>query len=390
MKKYPITLINYGFAILFFLVFLNSCQYFPFRTEKSTITQTRKATALQNIKRIYIQSFIGDNIQQFQKKFLTSLKSIRKYSVTELLPDNLEQLGVLRIKVNDYAIWENEERINPFTDFGEFDVSPDTQIIRRNALVNVHISLYNADSGKILIQKQFSQPFQQVYFGEEEVKNRISKADELIRLTELLSKKVIDALLGIKLEDQPLILKKGLGYDLISGTIYDFGDWRIRKGIKFAEAGNFEQAVEVWKIVLFEPGKKEPKEVYVQNKADAYYNLGSAYLKQEKWLEAADMFSNANRINRKMEYAQAWGDSIQSWLEEQQSKKVSDAMLEAKQMEKAPEVLPVYEVQPKVDKLSIVNHEDLLLKPLKLWPFESLIKDKFDQNQIPIGNETDQ
>ncbi|MBT4286527.1 MAG: hypothetical protein HOD92_04260 [Deltaproteobacteria bacterium] len=390
MKKYPFTLINYGFAVLFFLAFLTSCQFFPFWNEVNTTTQTQKETTLKNIRGIYIQSFIGDNIQQFQKKFLTSLKSIRKYSVTELLPDNLEQLGVLRIRVNDYTIWENEERINPFTDFGEFDVSPDTQFVRRNALVNVHISLYQADSGKILIQKQFSQPFQQIYFGEEEVKNRISKEDELIRLTALLSKKVINALLEIKPEDQPLDLKKGFGYDFISGTVYDFGDWRIRKGIKFADAGNLEQAVEVWKIVLFEPGKKEPAAIYIQNKTAAYYNLGSAYLRQKKWLEAADMFSNANRINREMEYAQAWGDSIQSWLEEQQLRKVSDAMVEAEQMKKAPEAQPTYEENPRVDKLSIVNHEDLLLKPLKLWPLESLIKDKFDQNQIPIGNETNQ
>jgi len=69
MKKYPFTLINYGFAVLFFLAFLTSCQFFPFWNEVNTTTQTQKETTLKNIRGIYIQSFIGDNIQQFQKKF---------------------------------------------------------------------------------------------------------------------------------------------------------------------------------------------------------------------------------------------------------------------------------------------------------------------------------
>jgi tetratricopeptide (TPR) repeat protein len=390
MKKYPSKSIKYGFAILLFSVFLTSCQYFPFWNDESSKNLPLEESALKNIQGIYIQSFIGDNIQEFQKRFLTSLKSIKKYSITELLPDSLNNLGVLRIRVSDYTIWENEELINPFTDLGEFDVSPDTKFVRRNALVNVHISLYEAESGKILIQKYFSQPFQQIFLGNEETQNRISKEQELIRLTELLSKKVIDALLEVTLEDQPLNLKYGIGYDLISGIVFDLGDWRIRKGIKFAEAGNFEQAAEVWKIVLFEPGKNEPEDIYFQNKAAAYYNLGIVYLRQKNWLEAAEMFSNANRINRKMEYAQAWGDSIQSWLEENKSKENSMAALEAAD-EKEKNIEDSYsEEQPNVDKLSIVNHEDLLLKPMKLWPLESLIKNKFDQDQIPIGNEVNQ
>lgn len=390
MKKYPFTSVIYGFAILFISVFITSCQFFPFWNDESPMQQSPEESALKNIRGIYIQSFIGDNIQDFQKKFLTSLKSIKKYTITELLPDNLDKLGVLRIRVNDYSIWENEERINPFTDLGEFDVSSDTKFVRRNALVKVHISLYDAKTGKILIQKHFSQPFQQIYLGEEEIENKISKVEELLRLTELLSKKVIDALLEIKSEDQPLNLKKGVGYDLISDAVFDFGDWRIRKGINFAEAGNYDQAAEVWKIVLFEPGKNEPEDIYIQNKADAYYNLGIVYLRQKNWLEAAEMFSNANRINRKMEYAQAWGDSIQSWLEENKAKEIRMAAVEVADENEDNIDEPDMEEQPSVEKLNIVDHEDLLLKPMKLWPLESLIKNKFDQDQIPIGNEVNQ
>ena len=155
MKSLPILRLTISFIII--PLYIVSCQFIPIPGDDIEDERVEKS-ALNNINTIYIQSFTGDNINIFQQKFLESLKTIKKFDITELLPDNLENLGVLRIRVEDFTIWENEEKINPFTDLGEFDVSGDTRFIRRNALVNVHISLYEASEGNILIQKMFAQP----------------------------------------------------------------------------------------------------------------------------------------------------------------------------------------------------------------------------------------
>src|SRR3989339_1405521 len=123
---------------------------------------------LSNIRTIYVQSFTGENLDEVRKGLYAAIKGQGKYKVEEILPDHIEGMAVLRIKVEDFSIWDNEERfevpdLDQYTE--ETKLLLPEKIVRRNALVGVRLALFDAQTGMPLVRGRYSQPFQQIYVG---------------------------------------------------------------------------------------------------------------------------------------------------------------------------------------------------------------------------------
>ncbi|MDH3382352.1 MAG: hypothetical protein OEL54_06570, partial [Flavobacteriaceae bacterium] len=284
---------------------------------------------LKSLDTIYVQSITGQKKDEFRNIFYKSLEKFGNIKVVELLPDNFANLGIMRLKIMDFQVWEVKEPIikalssdyatiynqqlmlrnmdtlkfkSAFPDFGGKLV--EGALIRRNALISVKISLFDGISGKPLLIKTFSQPFQQIYITPKSINERPSKNDEMSRVTNLLLIKILEAFNPPQNKFETLNLEEGEGEDWISKNIYDFGNNRIKKGNRYALNGDIENAIWIWKLILFSPEGKEFDDIYIRNKASAYYNLGRVFHLQEDWWFAAKMFSQANRLNQKLKYAQ--------------------------------------------------------------------------------------
>jgi hypothetical protein len=88
--------------------------------------------------------------------------------------------------------------------------------------------------------------------------------------------------------------------------------------------------------------------------------------------DAAEMFSRANRLSQRLKYAQAWGNSLQQWLDQQKyPPKPKEKIAVVKKAEKTIEST---EVQPETVLWNVENNRQLLLKPRVLWPLEPHLK----------------
>lgn len=377
--------------VLFGLVLISasSCQYIPFNipflnnrpdlVKPSPDVQKKES----RIRKIYIQNFSGQKVKEVQEIFFHAAKEQSQFTFMELLPDDLSDLGVLRIDVTDYNIWETDEKISDPNSYPTGTLKAGDPIKRRNAIVSMNVRLFDAQSGDRLVSRRFSQPFQQIYIGREKIEERPDSSIELDRLTKMLIFNMLDSFLSAEEKIVELTYEEGISHDWFAKKIHDFGNRRIRKGIRYAKAGELDEAIWIWKIYLFAPDKGEPEAVYYQNRAAAYYNLGIAYQLKDEWWQAAEMFSAANRIQQKLKYAQAWGNNMQIWLEEQRSPRPKQ--------EEAPAVKAVVEkVDLKAEKRppAVVKLEDnsqLLLKPRILWPLDPYLKqqERLDNSKQP-------
>lgn len=339
-----------------------------------------------HIQQIYIQSFSGPNLRQVQEVFFDTVAQQDQFTFVELLPDDYTNLKILRIDITDYSVWENNEALNLNLDRAERPVAAPEEVIRRNALVGFRVSLYEAETGKLLLRKPYSQPFQQIYLGEKELESIPDKEEEMKRLTKTLVYKLLSDLQQANSDPPSREFEKGYGYDWISNLFYNFGDKRIKKGNRYAKAGEYDQAIWMWQLVLYEPAEDEPIKVYQKNRASAYYNLGVVYQKLGDLLKAAEMFSMANRMKQTLKYAQAWGSTMQTWLEEQKggvrvidqitlkSRKERDR-LQQKPSDKKQALRQA--IPPSEEELlkAIERNKQLLLKARELWPLEPALKD---------------
>ncbi len=374
LKKNPVLIPL--FALLFAL---HSCQYLtPLTSLVQDRTPSDPSTDSVLVDTVYIQSFTGQNLNEVRSIFFDTFKEQNSYSFVELLPDDLSKLGIVRLEVKDYAIWENEELIpipedNVLSTEKTFDI-----IIRRNAIVSIGVSLFEAESGKQLVRRLFSQPFQQIYLDERSVAQRPEERVELQRLTKILVFRILESFHPDRADLVLTHLEPGKGHNWVSRTFYDLGDRRIKKGNRLALAGDMEQAIWLWKIVLFESGRGETEAIYLQNRASAYYNLGNLYSHTGNWLLAAEMYSHANRLQQKLKYAQAWGENMQLWLDEQKSLNGKKASAQKPEyIARKDDEMPISseEVIPERIK-NIEQNRQLLLKAKDLWPLDPNLKNQ--------------
>ncbi len=334
-----------------------------------------------DLRKIYIQNFSGQKVKEVQEIFFGAAGEQSHFTFMELLPDDMDKLGVLRIDVTDYNIWEIDEEVSDHNSDPKASIKVGDPIKRRNAVVSMKVNLFDAKTGKRLISRRFSQPFQQIYVGKEAIEKRPDSSIELDRLTKMLIFNMLDSFLSAEEKIVVLQFDEGIAHGWFSKKVHDFGNRRIGKGIRYAKAGDLDEAIWIWKIYLFSPDKDESREVFFRNRAATYYNLGIAYQQKKEWWKAAEMFSSANRIKQRLKYAQAWGNNIQIWLEEQRSpspvKKTEPIVkVAAKKIELKEEQKP----------LAVIHLEDnsqLLLKPRALWPLDPHLKqqERLDENK---------
>jgi len=366
------------------MITVSGCQilsFFDFLSDDPAGKKSEKEP--KAVETVYVQSITGQQLEAVKQIFFQTVEEQKQFRFVELLPENLSGLAVLRLDILDYAIWENEEPIKDQAALGSDreieeegqDATPDT-IIRRNANVRLKVSLFDAESGEPLIRSIFSQPFQQIYIEEELKHTRPEQQQELHRLLKLLIFRILASVYQDQEADGMMVLEIGRGYDLISDKLYNLGDRRLKKGIRHAEIGEYDKAKWIWKIVLYSPAEDEPKEIYLINRASAYYNLGQLYQREENWLEAAKMFSYANRLQQKLKYAHAWGESMQAWLEREkqppaQPMELADDTTATKMVKEISSTEVMEELELILD-LEVNNR--LLLKAKELWPLDPDIK----------------
>jgi len=324
---------------------------------------------LSEIKVIYIQSLTGENQEEIKEVLFKEIAN-QGYELVDILPDETEEMGVLRMKVENYSIWENEELPEAVRSGLTEEELANLKILRRNALVAVKIDLFDGETGTPLIRERFSQPFQQIYVGPKDIENRPKNSLELLRLTRILTAKVMTRFQTVEEKQRSLDLERGENYGWFADEVHDQGDHRLMKGIAFAEAGDYEKAILVWKIVLFAPRTEEPDEIYLKNRASAFYNLGQVYHRMGDYLYAAKMFSQANRLQQKLKYAQAWGDNVHAWIDAHKDPNRGMKPLVLKKQEVVVAVKEEAKPNP-VEELE--KNQNLLLDAKQLWPLEPLV-----------------
>ncbi|MCP4298369.1 MAG: tetratricopeptide repeat protein, partial [Proteobacteria bacterium] len=319
----------------------------------------------------YIQNFSGQRFEIVREVFFDTFRSASQYRLTEILPDRIDDLAIIRIHITDYSIWENEELVATPEDGVLSELKTAEILMRRNALVSARVSLFDGRSGDTIVRKKVTQPFQQIYIGEEEISNRPTKQQEMQRLVRLLAGQITDILTNKK-KAISTNLEKGEDFGWIAKNLYDGGNGRLKKGIDYAATGDYDQAILIWKLVLFGPEVNESDDIYLRNRAKAFYNLGVVYNRQKDWWFAAKMYSQANRLQQNLKYAQAWSNSVYSWLEEGTEPEVEKKKRVVQRISE--QELLKYTQPAKIDKIE--GNIDLLLKPRDLWPLEQKLKFK--------------
>ncbi|MBU2514818.1 hypothetical protein KJ966_26140 [bacterium] len=384
MLPRPVKRIYFFLLLLNLTVLLSGCFFFSSSKENLSVTPGKPSKDLYKIQKIYIQSFTGPNVAETEKLFFETVEEQEIFTFLDRLPNDYHDLTIMRLEVIDSNIWENEEKLLEYESLREVVKSSTDTIKRRNAIISIKVSLYEAESGKLLLRKLYSQPFQQIYIGEESINNLMDQKMEIQRLTKLLIYQLLTDIHERESEPVEMELEIGQGEGFISRYLLNFGEDRIKKGNRFVRSGDYERAKWMWQLVLYKPNKNESLDVYKINRASAYYNLGVVHNKQGKWLEAANMFSLANRLNQKLKYAQAWGNSMQKWLDEHKSAsdfvdnlspskpEISKGKVQTVQKETI-KLEPVKMNDSK--KLGLLERNDqLLLKARELWPLEPAFK----------------
>ncbi len=363
--------------------FWSGCQIFGSAESLASDTTADEDPDQLKIQKIYIQSFTGQNIKEVQEVFFETAAEQNLFTFVELLPDDYTDLKIMRLNVTDFSIWETNEKLDLNLKSGGNAPNVPGQVLRRNALVSFRVSLYEAETGKLLLRKPYSRPFQQIYVGQDEIEKMPDKSLELKRLAKVLVYNLLTDFYQAKVEPLEMALEIGYGWDWISRIIYNFGSSRIKKGNRFADIGEYDKAIWLWQLVLFEPEDDEPLDIYKKNRASAYYNLGVVHHKLGDMLKAAEMFSMANRMVQDLKYAQAWGNMMQAWLTAQ--KGTEDEVNELSPQKAEPvdkqEVVDMQfeelEEEP-VSEAEIIKsmerNKQLLLKARELWPLEPALK----------------
>jgi len=325
---------------------------------------------------VYIQSFTGQEIKEFQEIFFQTVREQNAYTFLELLPDQMAGLSVLRIEVLDHNIWENEEIIPMFEEDALSKEQTMDIMLRRNAIVRIKVSLFDAATGNVIVRKIISQPFQQVYYGEESINNRPSRKMEFLRLSKLLIFRMMDSFQTDSERNELQRLEEGDADSWIIGMIRNSNSHKIRKANRFAKAGDFDQAVLIWKVVLFSPSKEKHEFAFLKDRASIYYNLGIIFKQQGDLIQAAEMFSRANRLIQKLKYAQAWGETMQQWLQLQKNGKKPVKTEEDQEMA-VQKTLDDFDSTETIssDRIKYLERNNrLLLNAKDLWPLEPIIK----------------
>jgi len=341
--------------------------------------------AAAKFQKIYIQNFSGQRFQVVRDIFLDTVEEQGQFTVTEILPNRFEKLVVLRVHVTDYSIWENEELVATAEE-GVLSEEKSAEILmRRNVLIGARIALFEASTGKALFRQNISQPFQQIYIGTQAIQQRPTKQQEVQRIIRLLSSKILESI--SKGERQiPLELERGKGTGWIATYIYDEGNQRLLKGVNLAKTGDYEQAILIWRLILFGPEQGEEEENYLRTRASAFYNLGEVYDRKGDWWYAAKMFSKANRLQQKLKYAQSWGDSMHQYLALEEEKAILEQRKGEKRLRRINERELLRYTQPStIDNLE--NNEDFLLKPRDLWPLEQRLKERQREEEDQLREE---
>ena len=351
---------KFAACCVFACVLISGCRLSNLREGPEQERKAKVQSLLQSVKSVYVQSFTGINVVPVRDALFATLAESGAFKVTELLPDSLENLAVLRVAVKDHTLWENEE------------VPTDGEtLIRRNALIGVRISLFDAKTGYPLVRENISQAFQQIYAGEKEAKKRIPEKREMSRLRELLAQKILARLKHRKERERKLDLKAGRGDSWLFNSGLEFGSRRIIKGNRMARAGNLEQAKRIWKLVLFAPPPAESSDIRRLNMACVYHNLGQVYRQQGHHLLAAEMFSRANGIERRAEYAQAWGDSMLAYIEKEKKRRGASKGAESGREVEMSAVRPASATMGR----DLPFDGKMLLNPKVLWPLEPIVKE---------------
>lgn len=336
---------------------------------------------LSEIKVIYIQSLTGENQEEIKEVLFKEIAA-QGYELVDILPDETQEMGVLRMRVENYSIWENEEIPDAVKAGLSEEELANLKILRRNALVAVKIDLFDGETGTPLIRERFSQPFQQIYVGAKDIETRPKNSLELLRLTRILTAKVMRRFQAQEAKQANLELERGENYGWFADEVHDQGDHRLMKGIAFAETGDYEKAILVWKIVLFAPRTQEPDEIYLKNRASAFYNLGQVYHRMGDYLYAAKMFSQANRLQQKLKYAQAWGDNVHAWIDAHKDPNRGAKPLVLRK----PEVVVAVQEEKKPNLVEeLEKNQNLLLDAKQLWPLEPLVTNLDDPELHGIG-----
>jgi len=330
---------------------------------------------LLSINTLYVQSFTGENLDEVRVGLYNAIRAQGRLKLREILPDDTKGMAVLRIHVDDFAIWDQEENFEQL-DLDRYDKSAKTlvpaKIIRRNALVGVQLSLFDAESGLPLVRGRYSQPFQQIYAGKA-IQDMPRSSVEMERLTQILITKILKAFNSSSSNQfVNLDLERGTSWGWFAQNIHDLGDSRIAKGIKMAKSGHLDEAVSLWKLVLFSQKLDEPEAIYRVNRASSFYNLGVVYQMQGDHLFAAKMFSQANRLKQTLRYAQAWGDNMHAWINEE-NKQVRQFSPDIEAFGSKKDKVKPKKIKPDV-VLLLETNPSLLLKAQQLWPLEPVIK----------------
>ncbi len=361
------------FFSLFIPLTLAGCQY----VEKFGLWQGKQSQAeltknviqekLQAITTIYVQSLTGENQKEIKDVLFKEIEA-RGYKIVDILPDDEKNMGVLRMWVENYSLWENQEKPKEAPLDLDLEEKP-KEILRRNALIGVKIDLFDGETGTALIRERFSQPFQQIYVGKKDTERRPKEDKELLRLTKILTQKVMERF-ETSAEQSEFDLERGEAFGWVADEMHDYGDPRVMKGNDYATAGQYQKAKLMWKIVLFSPNDEEPEEVYLVNRATAFYNLGQVYHTQGDYLFAAKMFSQANRLRQKLKYAQAWGDNMHAWLDAHLNPQrgIAPVLIEKK------EIVQVVKAKPPLIQ-TLESNKNLLLDAKQLWPLEAKINE---------------
>ncbi|MDX2469189.1 MAG: hypothetical protein QNL04_01295 [SAR324 cluster bacterium] len=366
------------FFSLFIPLTLAGCQYvekfglWPSKQSQAEITKNVIQQKLQAITTIYVQSLTGENQQEIKDVLFKEIEA-RGYKIVDILPDDEKNMGVLRMWVENYSLWENREKPVEV----DLETDPDKkpkEILRRNALIGVNINLFDGETGTALIRERFSQPFQQIYVGKKDTERRPKEGKELLRLTKILTQKVMERF-ETSAEDTNFDLERGEAFGWVANEVHDYGDPRVMKGNDYASSGQYQKAKLMWKIVLFAPNNSEPEEVYLINRATAFYNLGQVYHTQGDYLFAAKMFSQANRLQQKLKYAQAWGDNMHAWLDAHLNPQrgIAPVIIEKKV------IVQVVKAKPPLIQ-TLESNNKLLLDAKQLWPLEPKINELKEQD----------
>jgi tetratricopeptide (TPR) repeat protein len=330
----------------------------------------------RSFRTVYVQNFSGVQFKTVRIIFLDTLKRYSDYKVTEILPDDFKNLAIIRVHVTDYSFWENEENLIPSKVSVNSEEDDIDIMLRRNVLVGMHITLFDAESGDIILRKQFTQAFQQIYIGADKVAARHSREEEVQRLI----RRLIGEMLDILYSEKKVIdkdLRAGEGGTVFDRVLLNTGDSRLQKGINYALVGEYDQAILVWKIVVFTPKDDEPEEIYQRNRARAFYNMGQIYSLQNKpWL-AAKMYSQANRIQQKLKYAQSWSDNMHVWLVNKEKKTKQKEDNSSRNMVLGSQQRLKHDQTTDIKRID--ENQDLLLNPRLLWPLEQKLKAKEKQ-----------